>query len=112
MPCPRTLIILGKTYRLVDKRPHEIPLPPDSFWYGQIRHDLGLLAVNPTITPAQQGDTVLHETLHALAESLRLSVSENTVHRLAQGLHSTMTGNPVLFRRIISRQTIPTHHVR
>lgn len=56
------------------------------------RHRINVATRN--IAAAEQQDTLMHEILHALSDTLRLRLKEKQVHPLAAGLIQVLHDNP------------------
>jgi hypothetical protein len=79
----RRIMILGKPYYLVEIAPGSAP----DFSGTNNRDDQTITIVAGQGAEAQ-ADTILHESLHIIDKELALGLSEETVARLACGLHS------------------------
>jgi hypothetical protein len=56
--------------------------------------------------PAQEADTILHETLHAIDFTLNLGLSEHQVHALAGALYALLADNPHLVARLLQLEVV------
>ncbi len=76
--------------------------------YGTTVHATQSINVEPDLTPFHAGQTMLHETLHAIFDSMGLGklpdmsakVEEQIVAGIANGLFAVMRDNPGLFEGI------------
>lgn len=75
--------ILGKTYRVIFKGADD-----NMTMLGSIEYAKQRIFIFNDLPYDQRCETLLHETIHAVNEELKLGLSEVTVARLAVGLHS------------------------
>lgn len=95
MPFPQSVKVGGLTLQV--RVVQEIPVDggnASGHWdyaSGQLRISK---ARNPF--PEQQQETMLHEVLHVIDESLELQLSEQQISALAHALHALLVDNPGL----------------
>jgi Zn-dependent peptidase ImmA (M78 family) len=69
--------------------------------YGHINYDKALIRIDADLKDEQgKFQTLLHEILHGLAKFFELSVEEDedTIEKLAKGLHMLIKDNPEMFK--------------
>ena len=52
-------------------------------------------------SPQQKRDTLLHEAIHAVDDTMQLDLSEEQVHSLAGGIYALLSDNPKFARWLI-----------
>jgi hypothetical protein len=95
-----SLRILGKVWAV--RWAESGPIPHAH--YGQVDYRAQEIVISQAQHPDQQLDTLLHEALHALDQTLRLELSEGQVHALAGGLVALLRDNPELAARLGGRE--------
>ena len=80
----KTIIILGKTYRIIPMNHEECQGN-----MGSINREKQIIMVNKDLAIDQYKETLIHESLHIISEELNLNLDEDTVARIAVGLYST-----------------------
>ncbi|MCP5015390.1 MAG: SprT family zinc-dependent metalloprotease [Ketobacter sp.] len=68
---------------------------------GACYYDKCLIKVCTKQDPQQMRDTLLHEVIHSLDETLSLDLTEQQVHALAGGLYGLFKDNPPLTRWLL-----------
>lgn len=61
---------------------------------GECRSDRLELVVSLSLVPDQQRDTLLHEVIHAISETVKLNLTEEQVHALGGLLFAVFRDNP------------------
>ncbi len=64
---------------------------------GESSNAQNRIVIDPWQAPSQQEDTFLHEIVHQISNVLGLKLDEETVWRLAAGLHTIIVDNPQVF---------------
>ena len=64
------------------------------------------LYLNPLTAPDIQGNTVLHELLHAVSDIFPIHLKHRDLYPLAAFFHSLIRDNPELIRRITSGERL------
>lgn len=85
---PKTLKILGKRFRI-----HVLAEGEDEEVDGRMYINKQMIAVRPQEALEQVQDTSLHESLHAISDSLRLGLKESQVHQLAAAILALLKDN-------------------
>jgi hypothetical protein len=93
---PRIIKVLGKSFKIRILTPEE---ETDS--EGMMTLDKQEIAIRPQEAIEQVQDTALHETIHAVDESLYLRMTETQVHKLATGLLAVLKDNPEYARWLL-----------
>jgi len=75
--------ILGKPYRV-----ECVPNEHLAGNMGSATRGRQFIAISSELALEQQEDTLLHEVIHIISDELALGFTEETVQRLAVGLHS------------------------
>jgi len=75
--------ILGKPYRVVEATDGQMP---DSFGTASCKDQI--ITLKKSMAAGQKADTMLHEVIHIISNELALELPEDTIRRLAVGLHS------------------------
>jgi len=65
-----------------------------------------IIRINPHTSAACQGDTFLHEVLHALSFRLNLGLDERKTYAFASGLLSVLRDNRDLTMRVLNAKPI------
>lgn len=78
-----TLSVLSKTYTIDPVAPMD-----EKSYLGRSNRDFGLIQIHPGITAQEQEETLLHEVIHIVDQSLKLDLSEEQVIRLSVGLYT------------------------
>jgi len=78
-----TLSVLSKTYAIT-----ELARMDDKTFLGRSNRDFGLIEIHSGITVQEQEETLLHEVIHIVDQSLKLDLSEDQVIRLSVGLYT------------------------
>lgn len=97
MPQPK-LYILGHVYRIIREQ--------KKGWAGHCDTRQAVVAVYPGSAATIQGETLVHEVIHAISDAAGIRCTERQVGQLAVGLHHFLTANPEYARKIIRRQRI------
>lgn len=82
-PGGKRVVILSKPYLLVEVGPGSAP-----DFAGTCNRETQTITLVAGQGPEAQADTILHESLHIIDKELALGLSEETIARLACGLHS------------------------
>lgn len=82
LPLPKSMKILGKTYRIKERTPTN----PTDLGYVEMRKQL--ITISPDQHPSQKEDTLLHEVIHVLSGEMGLGLTEKQTTGLAAGLYS------------------------
>jgi hypothetical protein len=100
-----SLNILGKTFKIE--------------WLEELPDALGETYTNRQIIRMQKGlpaeteqETLLHEVIHAVEESLALGMSESQVHALACGLFAVLRDNNQTLKRYYGTTRTPRGKAR
>ena len=75
--------ILGKPYRVVEATDSQMP---ESFGTASCKDQV--ITLKKSLAAGQKADTMLHEVVHIISTELALELPEETIRRLAVGLHS------------------------
>src|SRR5574343_1848552 len=59
--------------------------------------DHNIIDINVETPTSKQEEVLLHEVFHNISDNLNLNLEEDTVQRLAVGLHTIITDNPEVF---------------
>ena len=87
---PDKLDILGKEWSVIGRE--------KSSNYGSCHHAKNEIHINPSQSPSNERDTVLHEIVHALETEGQLKMSERQVRILSTLLLAVLRQNPSLVR--------------
>ncbi len=98
MVIPKECNIVGKRWRI--KWLRRVKLGGESV-SGACYYDKCLIKVCTKQDPQQMRDTLLHEVIHGLEETLSLDLTEQQVHALAGGLYGLFKDNPKLTRWLL-----------
>jgi hypothetical protein len=90
---PAKLKILGKKWSVEYVK--DAPLAKDEM--GQCDLEAQALHVKDGLKAEQEASTLLHETIHAISDSLGLNLSEKQVQGLETGLFDLNSSNPRFF---------------
>jgi hypothetical protein len=90
---PASLKILGKKWTV--EYVSNVPLEKDEM--GQCDLEAQAIHVKDKLKSEQEGSTLLHECIHAISDTLGLSLSEKQVQGLEAGLYDLNARNPRLF---------------
>jgi hypothetical protein len=105
MKRPRRVKVLGRTYT-IEFLPTGSPIlvnDDDENCLGRVDHNAQQIAVDDKQVLEAQQDTVLHEVLHAIENTLNLDVEENTIHLFATGVLAVLRENPEVTRFLLSK---------
>ena len=74
--------------------------------YGECDSNLLEIRIDPQWKPQKKAETLLHEMLHAISNSMALDASEfksdeDMVHPMASGLAAVIRDNPKTFQAIV-----------
>jgi hypothetical protein len=86
---PKQVRVLGKIFKIRSMKEDE---HPDAD--GTMTLDLQLIGVREKEALAYMQDTLLHETIHAIDETLFLKMTERQVNNLASVLLGVLKDNP------------------
>jgi len=75
--------------------------------FGDFDMSTGEIRVQAGLPPVSKASTLLHEILHAVADTLGGGLTEGQVRCVEQGLSMAIQDNPKLFRGIIRDLQIP-----
>lgn len=96
---PKRIKILGKYYKvIIDKTPHD-----DIDNFGQMEIGKCLITLAENQDPQQQRDTLIHECIHAIEETMGLNLTEEQVLGLGGGVYALLIENPSLVKWIMSK---------
>ncbi len=98
-PIPRSCRIVGKRWRIATQANHIDIEDGQALGTCDVEHCL--IKICSTQHPQQMRDTLLHELIHSLDETLSLDLTEQQVHALAGGLYGLFKDNPKLIQWII-----------
>lgn len=96
---PSTLKILGKKFKVItlqDGEQDEL----DGFMDLR-KQEIG---IRPQALEQVQ-DTTIHESLHAISDSLKLRLSESQVHQLAASILALLKDNPSYAEWLLTQET-------
>lgn len=98
---PETVTVIGKVFRIVqvDINDHD---GLDEEADGNQDRGKQVIKVRTGRAPDYIKDTVIHELIHAIDESLDLGMKEKQVARLATGLLAVLNDNPELKEYILN----------
>lgn len=97
MGMPEKIKILGKTFNVMVLAPGQ-----DEEVNGWMKLDKQQIWVRILEAKEQVQDTMLHETIHAVDESLCIGMREKQVFALAAGLLAVLKDNPELANWLLS----------
>ena len=96
---PKRIRILGKYYKIVkDTTPHG-----ESELAGQLIVEKCQIQYMEDQDPQQQRDTVIHECIHAIEETMGLALTEEQVLGLGGGIYALLVENPNFVKWIMSK---------
>lgn len=90
---PFSVRVLGKVF-LIAFIPQN-PLSNDET-FGHCDMAKQVINIHDGLTPTEEADTVLHEVIHAIDETIGTGLTEHQVHHLACGLFGVFQDNPEL----------------
>ena len=96
---PAKIKILGKVYQI--RYTKDAPLEEDEL--GMCDPNEQSIYVRDGQPSEVEGDTILHECLHALESLLELKLRHEDVVRITTGLHALIRDNPGLLAYLRSR---------
>jgi hypothetical protein len=66
---------------------------------GQINYDMAVIKIEPNVQDEQgKCRTLLHEIMHGIEHHFKLSLSEDEIDNLANGMYMVIKDNPQMFR--------------
>jgi hypothetical protein len=93
---PKAVRIMSATYEVVAE---EAPFPSDgSVLCGQIDYDKQRIRVHKNVGPDKLLLTLMHEVMHGICEHMNVTLSEDDVDRMAQGVCMLARDNPDIFK--------------
>jgi len=101
----KTVRVLGVNYTLVG----DTKLGTESCTSGKFIPDLCKIALNPALKAQEQGTTIIHEILEAVAFKLQLRGKEyghDQLHAQAETLYSVLRDNPALIRAVLGGKSL------
>jgi len=107
VPLPRHIVVGPHRYQLVRDASVREPLGGDS---GDCSIELLRIRVSPDLALSQERDTVLHETLHAVADmtgvthELGSDTEEKFVRRLTPAVLDLLRRNPALVAYLTGKE--------
>ncbi|MCP5099415.1 MAG: hypothetical protein GY943_28000, partial [Chloroflexi bacterium] len=96
---PKSCKIVGKRWKIKTQAKH-IKID-DGVALGTCDVEQCLIKVCTKQDPQQMRDTLLHEVIHSLDETLSLDLTEQQVHALAGGLYGLFKDNPKLTKWLL-----------
>lgn len=84
---PRKLRVLGKTYTVICRKMDDDAL-------GMHKQKSQEIFVRDDLGPDLERDTFLHETIHAIDETLNLGLTEAQVNSLGAAVYAVLSDNP------------------
>lgn len=64
---------------------------------GLNNSDYNKMEISADLPTSKQEEVLLHEVFHNISDNLNLNLEEDTVQRLAVGLHTIIIDNPEVF---------------
>ena len=89
-PPPNDLDVLGKIWRVLWVKNKFSSVP-----YGETRFTDCEIRIYKKAALQQRQDTLIHEAIHAIDDSLALGLTEQQVHGLAAALYDVLRRNPI-----------------
>lgn len=74
--------------------------------YGQIDYQGCVITLRQANTPEQNACTLIHETLHGIADMYGIDLEEETVERLANALYTVWCDNEETVKACMGMQTL------
>lgn len=89
--CPRKINVLGKDFTV---KFAESAAADNTSCLGRTVFKTQSIVVRNDQAPEYERDTVLHEVIHAVEDSMYLSLPERAIHLMATGLLQVLRANP------------------
>jgi len=97
----KSLKILGKQYKIDYRGPGSKSLKyDDQRCLGVCYSDDALMIIANNLTDDVLAEVLIHESLHAFSDSLKIGLREDQVHRLAECLLSFLKDNQEVVEQI------------
>lgn len=90
---PISVRVLGKVFFLNFIPKNDLS---DDGIFGHCNMSKQVINIHDGLTPAEEADTVLHEVIHAIDETIGTELTEHQVHHIASGLFGIFQDNPEL----------------
>ena len=74
--------------------------------YGECNFHTSEITVDPRVSPAQQGETLVHEIVEALNHKLQIGLNQVRLSVLAVGLYQVLVTNPEAYGAIFKGEPI------
>jgi len=83
-----------------------VEVDPDEPDFGAWYSAAGKIKMNASLTPTQQGATLVHEILEAVKSENELRISHSALSVMANLIYAALRDNPELFARIIAGEKV------